>query len=165
MVDAEMKCLKLFELAKPYLRKNELGVEHTERVLRFAKKRFRVPDKDKELVYSAIVLHDIGGSTVEEQRVKGPKIAVKLMRKLKYPERLAREICEMIKFHHDRLENPSRAFKILYDCDQLAKFSREEFLYYDSREGFSWDDVLNGMYSKKARRIAKTELAKRVRGL
>jgi len=160
-----MKYPKLLELAKPYLQRNELGVEHTERVLRLTKKYFRVAKEDMELVYSAIVLHDVGGSTVEKQRIKGPKIAMKLMRKLEYPEEIAAEICEMVKFHHDRLRDPSRAFKILHDCDQLAKFSQKEFPYYNSQPDFDWNDVIEAMYSGKAKRIARAELAKRMEEL
>lgn len=122
--------LKALELAEPFLRKNELGVEHTKRVLRLAMDHFPLKGEEAELVYTAIALHDVGGSSVKDQQTKGPRIAVEIMKRLGYSENIIKEVCSLIRAHHYHLSRPSWAFKILHDCDQLAKFSREEFPFY-----------------------------------
>ena len=81
---------------------------------------------------ASIILHDIGGSTVKEQYREGPKIATNLLRQLCYTDDFIENVCEMVRTHHERPENPSETFQILYDADQLAKFSPEEFHYYKS---------------------------------
>lgn len=156
-----VKYEKLFEVAKPYLERNDFGAAHTRRVLDIARRNFQVKKDNEELVYSAIVSHDIGGSSIEEQRERGPVIARQLLKKLGYSKQLIDEICEMIKTHHARLENPSKAFKILYDSDQLVKLSQEEFPHYNSNSNFDWGMVIDSMYSEKAKKLARRGLAAR----
>ena len=83
-MNVKMKYPKLLEHAKPYLRKNDLGAEHTLRVLEIAKKNYDRYDLDeswRDVVFSLIVLHDIGGKGVKEQYENGPKIAKELLEK------------------------------------------------------------------------------------
>ena len=77
---------KLFELATPYLEKNDFGLAHTERVLDIAEKNFPVKLDLQDLTVAAIILHDIGGSSIKDQYEKGPEIAAKVLKKLKYTE-------------------------------------------------------------------------------
>lgn len=149
-----MKHEKLFELAKPYLERNDFGVAHTQRVFDIAKEYFRIPDNIEEKARALVILHDIGGSSIKEQYEMGPEIAAKLLKQAGYPAQIIEEVCEMIRTHHERLENPSEAFKILYDADQLAKFSKEEFYYYDSRNT-DWNSIMNSMYNEHSKTLAK----------
>ena len=119
-------------LATPYLEKNDLGVSHTKRVLEIARKRIKIPVETEELAVASIILHDIGGRTIKDQYEKGPEIAAFLLKQLDYPNEFAEKVCEIIRTHHERLNNPPVAFKILYDADQLVRFSEEEFPYYES---------------------------------
>jgi len=114
----------------------------------------------EEFVVALIVLHDIGGSIIEEQYKRGPEIATILLRQLGYSEKFIKGICEIIGTHHERLENASEAFKILYDADQLAKFSVEEFPYYEARK-VDWDKVINLMYHEHSKTLAKKLLEDR----
>ncbi|MEM2965213.1 MAG: hypothetical protein QXE22_07195 [Candidatus Bathyarchaeia archaeon] len=77
---------RLLVLAKPYLKKNDFGVAHTERVLSIALKNFPIPSGLEEVALASIILHDIGGSSVKDQYEKGPKIAKRLLRRLDYDE-------------------------------------------------------------------------------
>ena len=141
---------KLIELAKPYLEKNTLGVEHTLRVLEIAKKNYDKYDLDeswKDVVFSLIVLHDIGGKGVKEQYEKGPKRAKELLEKLGYHQFDIKLICAFIARHHERLNDPHDIFKILYDADHLVMLSKEEFKVYNPRAGFEWDNVIDGFYN------------------
>jgi len=94
-----MKHEKLLELAEPYLENNELGVDHTLRVLEIAKKNYDKYDLDKswkEDVFSLVILHDIGGSEIKDQYEKGPIIARKLLEKLDYHSFDIKLICVVL---------------------------------------------------------------------
>jgi len=164
-MNVKMKYPKLLEHAKPYLRKNDLGAEHTLRVLEIAKKNYDRYDLDeswRDIVFSLIVLHDIGGPTIKEQYEKGPKIAKGLLEKLEYHSFDIKLICGFIAAHHERLEEPHEIFKILFDSDQLVKFSREEFNEYNSRQGFNWENIINSFYCDGLKAIAMNLLKQRL---
>jgi hypothetical protein len=55
---------ELFELARPYLERNDFGVAHTQRVFDIAQKNFTVPPELQDLTFSSIILHDIGGGSL-----------------------------------------------------------------------------------------------------
>ncbi len=155
---------KLIELATPYLEKNTLGVEHTLRVLKIAKRNYGKYDLDdswKDVVFSLIVLHDVGGKGVKEQYENGPKIARELLEKLGYHKFDIKLICAFIAKHHERLDDPHDIFKILYDADHLVMLSKEEFNVYDSRPGFSWEKVIDGFYNSDAKESARRLLKER----
>ena len=137
-------------LATPYLEKNDLGAGHTKRVLEIARKRLRIPVETEELVVASIILHDIGGGTIKNQYEKGPEIAAVLLKQLDYPKAFIGNVCEIIRTHHERLNNPPVAFKILYDADQLVRFSEEEFPYYEST-GTNWNAVIERMYFSESK--------------
>src|SRR4030067_3353410 len=139
------KLEKLLLMAPPYLEKTDLGVSHTKRVLEIAQKRLKIPVETEELAVASIILHDVGGGTIKDQYEKGPEIAAVLLKQLNYPNEFAENVCEIIRTHHERLDTPPVAFKILYDADQLVRFSEEEFPYYEST-GTNWNTVMERMY-------------------
>ena len=151
---------KLLLLAKPYLMKNDFGIAHTQRVLEIASKNFKIPSEKEELIFCSIILHDIGGSTIKDQYQKGPIIATELLRQLGYNEKFIEKTCQIISTHHEHLENPSTVFQILYDSDKLVMFSPEEFSYYNSKPDFNWKKIIEMMYSKNAKKLAKKILEK-----
>jgi hypothetical protein len=151
----------VFELATTFLEKNDFGVAHTKRVFDIAKKYFPVRTDLQDLTYTAIILHDIGGSTIKEQYEKGPLIANALLKKLGCSESFIKQVCEIISTHHEHPDNPLESFQTLYDSDKLAMFSPQEYSYYVAGEGFDWDKIVNLMYTKKGRKLAKKFLAQR----
>lgn len=155
---------KVFELAEPYLKKNDFGMPHTRRVFDIAKQNFEIPPNLEELIFCSIIMHDIGGSTIEKQYADGPKIAASILRKLGYDESFVQEVCEIVRTHHDHPEHPSPAFKILYDSDKLVMFSHEEFSHYDSKPNFNWSQIIGLIYSEHARNLAKELLRQRTEG-
>jgi hypothetical protein len=157
----EMDVERLFELAKQYLEKNDFGMAHTRRVFDMARKNFDVPSELKELTFSSIVLHDIGGSSIKDQYEKGPGIAASLLKQMGCDEAFIRQVCEIVGTHHDHPDNPSLPFRVLYDSDKLVMFSPEEFLYYNSSAGFDWDKIVDLIYSERAKLLAKELLEKR----
>ena len=152
---------KLYKLAKPYLEKNDFGIAHTQRVFEIAKQNFPVKTEFQELTFTAIIFHDIGGCTIKDQYEKGPKITTNILKKLNYPESFIKQVCDIISTHHEHPDNPSEPFRSLYDSDKLVMFSPEEYQYYNAREGFDWDKIVNLIYTKKGRDLAKKILAQR----
>ena len=151
----------VFGLADPYLKRNDFGMPHTRRVFDIAKQNFVIPKELEELVFCSIILHDIGGSTIEKQCEEGPKIAASILRKLGYDESFVQEVCEIVRTHHDHPDNPSLAFRILYDSDKLVMFSPEEFSHYNSKPNFDWNEIVDLIYSEHARDLAKNLLQQR----
>ena len=133
---------RLFQLAEPYLKKNDHGILHTQRVFDIAQKNFEIPSEKKELVYCAIILHDIGGCSIQKQYEEGPKIAALLLRQMDRDENFIQKVCEIICTHHDHPEYPSLAFQILNDSDKFVMFSTEEFYYYNSNPNFDWKKTI-----------------------
>ncbi len=154
------KHLKLFSLAKPYLDKNDFGTSHTERVLAIAQKEFKISPEIENLTIASIILHDIGGATIKDQYEKGPPIAEALLRQLGYSDEFIGKVCEIIKTHHENLETPIEPFRILFDSDQLVRFSKEEFPYYESHR-IDWNMIIGKMHSEKMKAKARETLEKR----
>ena len=162
-----MKYESLLELVKPYLKNNELGVEHTLRVLEIAKENYNKYDLDeswKDIVFSLILLHDVGGSSIKEQYFNGPVIAKKLLQQLGYHEFDIKLICGCIASHHEILKNPHEIFKILFDSDQLVKLSKEEFGHYSLQKDFDWSKVIDSLYSADLKQMAKKRLEEMRKG-
>ena len=159
-----MKHKQLLELARHYLEDNDFGTGHTLRVLEIAKKNYNKYDLDKSwrnIVYSLVILHDIGGSEIKDQYEKGPVIAKKLLKKLSYYDFDIRLICGFIARHHERLDDPHEMFKILFDSDQLVKFSKEEFQHYNSKPNFNWQNIIDSFYNENLKDSAKKSLKER----
>ena len=150
LLSSAEKLEKLLLLATPYLEKNDLGVSHTKRVLEIAQKRLKIPVEIEELTVASIILHDIGGGNIKIQYEKGPEIAAALLKQLGYSKEFGDKVCEIIRTHHERLDNPPLAFQILYDADQLVRFSEEEFPYYEST-GTNWNAVIERMYFSESK--------------
>jgi HD domain len=143
------------------LEKNDFGIAHTKRVFDIAKQNFPVKPELQELTYTAIIFHDIGGSTIKDQYEKGPQIATQILKKLDCSDKLAKQVCDIISTHHEHPNNPSEPFRILYDSDKNVMFSQEEYPYYNSCEGFNWDKIINLIYTKKGRKLAEKSLKQR----
>ncbi len=152
---------KMFKLAEPYLKNNDFGMPHTRRVFDIAKQNFEIPPKLEESVFCSIILHDIGGSSIQKQYEDGPKIAATILRQLGYEERFVKEVCDIVRTHHDHPEHSSLAFRILYDSDKLVMFSPEEFPHYNSHPNFNWNKIIDLIYSEPARELAKELLRQR----
>ena len=152
---------KLFALAKPYLEKNDLGSAHTSRVLAIARKNFSISKELEDLTISAIILHDIGGSSIKEQYEEGPEIAALVLRQINCNERFISQICQIVGTHHDHPNAPSPAFRVLFDSDKIVMFSPEEFPVYDARPNFDWDKIIGLIYTQKGKKLAETMLRQR----
>jgi hypothetical protein len=152
---------KLWNLASPYLAKNDFGVSHTQRVFDIVKQEFTVSPKLQDLTYAAIILHDIGGCSIRDQYEKGPAIAEALLDNLSCSKDFIKKVCDIISAHHEHPENPSEPFRNLYDADKLVMFSNQEYPYYNAREGFDWNKMIELIYSSKGKALAEKALSQR----
>jgi hypothetical protein len=152
---------KLFTLAKPYLEKNDLGATHTSRVLAIARENFAIPQEIEDLTVSAIILHDIGGSSIKDQYEKGPKIAASILQQMKYDQKFITQVCEIVGTHHDHPDYPSEPFRILFDSDKIVMFSPEEFPIYNARLNFDWNKIIDLIYSEQGKKIARQNFLRR----
>ena len=152
---------KLFELAKPILKRNDLGAAHTSRVLAIARENFLIPAECEELTIAAIILHDIGGASIKEQYENGPRIAASILNQMGCDEAFTEAVSAIVGTHHDHPDNPSIPFRILYDSDKIVMFSAEEFPWYDSRPDFDWNKMVDLFYSEKAKSLARKMLRQR----
>lgn len=146
---------KLFELATPYLEKNDFGVEHTKRVFDIAKNHFSVTPVLEELTFTSIILHDIGGSTIKDQYAKGPETATILLKKLSCSDSFIRQVCKIISTHHEHPDCPSESFQVLFDSDKIVMFSKEEYPHYNSQKDFDWNKIIDLIYSQNGKVLAK----------
>jgi uncharacterized membrane protein len=156
----KMNVEKLFELAKPYLDKNDFGMAHTQRVFDIARENFSIPQELQELTFYSIILHDIGGGSIKNQYEKGPGIAASLLKHMGCDEAFIQHVCEIVGTHHDHPDHPSLPFRVLYDSDKLVMFSPEEFPHYNSSASFDWDKIVDLIYSEHMRRLAKKLLTR-----
>lgn len=161
MEDIRVDLDKLWQLATPYLMKNDFGVAHTQRVFEIAKQNFPVAPEFEELTFASIILHDIGGSTIKDQYEKGPQIVTELLKQLSAPDEFITQVCKIVGTHHEHPSCPSVPFTILYDSDKLVMFSPQEYPYYNAREGFDWDKIVSLIYSKKGKELAWETLGQR----
>jgi HD superfamily phosphodiesterase len=148
-------CSKLFDLARSYLavRSNQ---EHTEASFSFAKELQEKLGGKKEIIFPAIILHDVGWSAVPVElhlqafgpkevdleinrihEVEGAKIAGKLLQEVTLGDKEREEICRIIKNHDSGASPLTLEEKIVKDADKLFRFSPMGFSIDAQRFGIN----------------------------
>jgi HD superfamily phosphodiesterase len=133
---------QIFRLAKPYLnvRDNEV---HTRAAIAFASRLLETEKADRSIVIPAIILHDVGYSTVPEElmpRAYGPrkerdviriheqegaKIAAAILNDVGYDTSKTAEILEIIDGHDTRPVALSINDQVVRDADKLTRYVRD----------------------------------------
>ncbi len=179
-------CEKLFNDAAPYLtvRYNQ---EHTEIAFAFAKELQEILGGRKEIIFPAIILHDVGWSAIAEElhlkafgpnsdpelnrihEIKGAKIAALILLDISSLSQADKEeICRIIE-SHDSGKNPiTLEEKIVKDADKLFRFSPRGFsidaqrFNVDSKE--YWNKLnefrKDWFFTEPAKTIAERQLVK-----
>lgn len=147
--------LPIWERAKPYLatRSND---KHTWYCYYFMEQLLvACPDADETIVMSAIILHDVGWSTVPEDKqlqsfgphiiypelrrrheTEGARIAGEILRDLDYPKLAIEEITTIIDGHDTRKESLSLNDALVKDADKLWRYT--DFGLETNREWFNY---------------------------
>lgn len=131
---------RIWELAQPYLQTRDNDV-HTLYSWGMARQLVRrIPEADEHIVLPAVILHDTGWSTVDENDAfqaiapdrdgtfkwavfqhekEGARIAREVLTEAGIPEAHIVEICEIIDGHDTRLEAISLNDSLVKDADKL----------------------------------------------
>ncbi|MEW6137091.1 MAG: HD domain-containing protein [Thermodesulfobacteriota bacterium] len=179
---------RIYELAKPLLatRDNEI---HTRIAFRFALTLLAAEGGNEAVILPAVLLHDIGWSSVPERlqlkafgpgqvdrdlnrihEVEGAKKAREILERVGYDPDLTNEIVEIIAGHDSRRDALSLNDAIVKDSDKLWRFS-EEALEVDPRR-FRVHPAVHAQWLKQkidrwfltrtARDLAREEIQKRI---
>ena len=175
---------QLWELAHPYLqtRHNE---EHTKGSYEFAKILVKEEKGDDDIVFPAIILHDVGWSRVPEElhltafgpgklneelrrvhEIEGAKIACEILFKVGYQGSKIKEILSIIEGHDSRLQPLSLNDQLVKDSDKLFRFSPRGFAIDCERfkiKPYRWykhlsDVVEEWLFTTKAKELALEQL-------
>lgn len=134
-------CKKLFDLAQPFLLVRE-NQKHTESSYNFALKLLEHVGGRPEIVLPAIILHDVGWSSIPPEKhllafglgqideklrrvheIEGAKIANKLLEHVILEKDVCLEICRIIESHDSAVKPHSLEEKLVKDADKLFRFS------------------------------------------
>lgn len=132
----------VWEHAKPYLitRSND---KHTLYCYYFAEQLLAAyPTADETVVLAGILLHDVGWSTVPEDKqlhsfgphmiypelrrqheIEGAKIAHEILQELDYPAEIISAICAIIDGHDSHQESHSLNDSLVRDADKLWRYT------------------------------------------
>jgi hypothetical protein len=145
---------KIWELALPYQDKRD-DSGHAEIALKYATELVNLEKGNEDVVIPAIMLHDVGYSQLPKERrltvfnmgardedrravvfehqIESVKLAVKLLRKVNYPDDLTDEILEVISQHDTRDGFISKNEGLVRDADKLWRTSREGIAAAETR--------------------------------
>jgi hypothetical protein len=173
---------KIFELAKPLLKKGRLwDLEHTNLSIKFMEEILigENANNKKNVLIPAIILHDIGWSGIgNEKNIEwskktlriehmdlGAEMAEKILKKINYPKKLIFEIKRLIKNHDNfylGIEPQTDDEKMLRDADSCFIFTNLSFWKdYDVKvikqnEDISPLDFLGKLEKKIGKKYTKT---------
>ncbi len=179
-------CEKLFSDAAPYLnvRYNQ---EHTEIAFAFARELQEILGGRKEIIFPAIILHDVGWSAIAEElhlkafgpnsdpelnrihEIKGAKIAALLLLDITSLSKADKEeICRIIESHDSGKSPITLEEKIVKDADKLFRFSPRGFsidvqrFNKDLREYWEFLNEIRKQwfFTEPAKAIAERQLVK-----
>jgi HD superfamily phosphohydrolase YqeK len=133
---------RVFRLAKPYLKARDNEV-HTRAAIEFALRLLETEKADRDVVLTAIILHDVGYSAVPEEmilRAYGPRkekvvtriheqegagIAAAILNEVGYDASKTTEILEIIDGHDTRPVALSINDQVVKDADKLTRYARD----------------------------------------
>jgi len=114
-----------------YFKQYPRHIEHTMKVLGYAKQILKAEPGNREVVLAAALLHDIGlpeskkkyGSDAGKyQQIEGPPIARDILEKVGADEKTISRVCDIVANHHQRGVVETNEFNILWDADWLVNF-------------------------------------------
>jgi len=119
---------------KRYFKTDFKRIGHATRVARYAERIGKAEGANMAVVMSAAYLHDIGIHAAEQkhdstagkyQEIEGPPIARSILEKLKAPEELIEEVCDIVGHHHHPRDEETLNFKVLSDADLIENLDAQ----------------------------------------
>lgn len=177
----------IFQKAEPFLRTRH-NIVHTLISHDYALYLLSVEGGEPSVVLPAILLHDVGWSTISEDRqllafgpvikepalgrqheIEGAKMAKTILSELKYPEELIRKIELIIDGHDSRGKAIDIDDSIVKDSDKLFRFSQTGFgiyfrlFHFEPASYLVWLSKVaeSWFFTHSAHRLACQEIEKR----
>lgn len=180
----------LFGHAAPYLELRD-DMLHTRVAFYYAQMLLNCEGGSPNIIFPAIILHDIGWSKVDKDKInsaygmnkkepfanalnrkheiEGAKIAVHVLESIGYDSFCIKEIARIIEKHDSGKEAKTIEEKIVKDADKLWRFSKKGFYFELKRQGTAPEARLkflarhlnNWFFTERAMRIAQIELKAR----
>ena len=125
---------RLWDEVRRYFGRDERRIDHTRRVLDFARRILEHETARRTVVEAAAMLHDIGIPEAERkhgsaagpyQELEGPPVAREILGGLGADGPLVEEVARMIASHHSPGEVLTPEFDILWDADWLVNLPDE----------------------------------------
>ena len=119
---------------KRYFKTDFKRIGHATRVARYADRIGKAEGANIAVVLSAAYLHDIGIHAAEQkhgstsgrfQEQEGPPIARSILEKLKAPDGMIDEVCDIVGHHHHPRDEETLNFKVLYDADMIENLDEK----------------------------------------
>lgn len=153
---------------KRYFNYDFKRIGHATKVARYAGKIARQEGADPAVVLCAAYLHDIGIHEAERKHQsadaryheeEGPPIARGILARLKAPQELVEEVCDIIARHHHPRPEESVNFKAVYDADMIVNL--EEETKEDSIEAGTLETTISEkLLTDSGRELARSVLVK-----
>ncbi|MEA3230409.1 MAG: HD domain-containing protein [Thermodesulfobacteriota bacterium] len=119
---------------KRYFKTDFKQIGHATRVARYADRIGKTEGANMAVVLSAAYLHDIGIHAAKQkhdstsgrfQEQEGPPIARSILEKLKAPDGMIDEVCDIVGHHHHPRDEETLNFKVLYDADMIENLDEQ----------------------------------------
>ncbi len=153
--------------------------DHIERVCKIATYLAKREGADVEIVQIAALLHDLGRSIKEPHQKTGAKVAVKILKRIGYPEHKTKIVYKAILYHSlgERKKVKTLEEKIIWDADKIDligilgilrifHFRGNLFSSFDYgiKKWFRlWINVYKMLFTKTAKKITKERYKKTLR--
>ncbi len=117
-----------------YFGSDQKRINHSLKVLDYARQINSVENADSLIVEAAAILHDIGIHAAEEkygssagkyQQIEGPPIAKKILQKSGFTEPDIDHICAIVANHHSGRNVDTPEFRVVWDSDWLVNIPDE----------------------------------------
>ena len=150
---------------KRYFGSDFKRISHATKVARYAEEIGKAEGADMVVILLSAYLHDIGIHEAERkyhstagtyQEIEGPPIAREILNKLKAPQEVIAEVCDIIGHHHHPRSKETLNFQILYDADLIVNLEEEP------KEEEKVKELLQkAFFTEAGRRLAKDVLLKK----
>ena len=149
---------KIIENMKQCFENDKKYIDHTLKVLGYAKEILKQEKGDSKIVFPAAILHDIGIMACQEkynskggqlQEIEGPPIAREILKKLEVDNKIIDEVCVIIASHHSPGEVDTANFKVIWDADWLVNLEDE----YNIKDKKNLEKVINKIFLTKSGKI------------
>ncbi|MDZ7837853.1 MAG: HD domain-containing protein [Actinomycetota bacterium] len=115
-----------------YFNQHPEHIEHTKKVLGYARQIMKEEGGDREVIIASALLHDIGLLKSMEkhnsyagkyQQIEGPPVARKILEEAGASQDLISEVCDIVGSHHTRGVIDTINFHVIWDADWLVNFA------------------------------------------